>query len=141
MLFRSSFEDCLPIYDDLMLLPVFYELGVRFMGLSWSRRNFACDGAFLTQREHGIPGGLTAFGIELVHRCEQLGIILDVSRFFIQTIIFCPCVCQVFPHAQPVAHIIRCISADLITTEILVNDRSFLIVIISREQEIGRAHV
>lgn len=75
-----SFEDCLPIYDDLMLLPVFYELGVRFMGLSWSRRNFACDGAFLTQREHGIPGGLTAFGIELVHRCEQLGIILDVSH-------------------------------------------------------------
>lgn len=75
-----SFEDCIPLYQDLSLLPLFYELGVRFMGLSWSRRNFACDGASLSPREWGTPGGLTEFGIALVRRCVEMGILLDVSH-------------------------------------------------------------
>ncbi len=75
-----SFEDCMPLYQDLTLLPLFHELGVRFMGLCWSRRNFACDGASLGPREWGTPGGLTEFGIALVRRCVELGILLDVSH-------------------------------------------------------------
>ncbi len=75
-----SFEDCIPLYQDLMILPLFYELGVRFMGLSWSRRNFACDGSSLGAREWGTPGGLTEFGIKLVRQCDELGIIIDVSH-------------------------------------------------------------
>lgn len=75
-----SFEDCIPLYQDLSILPLFYEMGVRFMGLSWSRRNFACDGASLGPREWGTPGGLTEFGISLVRRCGELGMLLDVSH-------------------------------------------------------------
>ena len=75
-----SFEDCIPLYQDLSILPLFYELGVRFMGLSWSRRNFACDGSSLGPKEWGTPGGLTGFGIALVRRCRELGMLLDVSH-------------------------------------------------------------
>lgn len=75
-----SFEDCIPLYHDLTLLPIFYELGVRMMGLSWSRRNFACDGSSFRPVDMGTPGGLTEFGVALVGDCDRLGILLDVSH-------------------------------------------------------------
>lgn len=75
-----SFEDCFPLYQDLSLVPLFYELGVRFMGLAWSRRNFACDGSNFSPRMMGTAGGLTEFGVSLVRLCEELGILLDVSH-------------------------------------------------------------
>lgn len=75
-----SLEDCIPIYDDLCLLDVFWELGVRMVGLSWSRRNYACDGASFTPAEAGTQGGLTAFGLRLVRRCQERGLLIDVSH-------------------------------------------------------------
>ncbi len=75
-----SFEDCIPIYNDLSLLPLFHELGVRFMGLSWSRRNYACDGASFRPVEMGTAGGLTEFGVALVRACRSLGMLIDVSH-------------------------------------------------------------
>jgi len=75
-----SMEDCIPLQNDLDMLPVFYELGVRFMGLAWSRRNYACDGSNLLGGEDPHLGGLTPFGKNLVRQCNQLGIILDVSH-------------------------------------------------------------
>lgn len=75
-----SFEDCIPLYNDLTLLPLFHELGVRMMGLSWSRRNFACDGSSFSPVDMGTPGGLTQFGVELVKECGRLGMLVDVSH-------------------------------------------------------------
>ncbi|MDD4429962.1 MAG: membrane dipeptidase [Bacteroidales bacterium] len=76
-----SFEDCIPLYADLCLLSLFYELGVRFMGIAWNRRNMACDGSnFLKSTTIKKPGGLTEFGFQLVDECLRLGIILDVSH-------------------------------------------------------------
>jgi len=75
-----SFEGIEPIGNDLVLLRVFYELGVRFVGLVWSRRNYAADGCHFTTIREGTVGGLTAFGVQLVEEAERLGMILDVSH-------------------------------------------------------------
>ena len=76
-----SFEGVEPIGSDLALLRVFYELGVRFAGLAWSRRSYAADGShFFQVRGGGTAGGLTAFGVQVVEEAERLGMILDVSH-------------------------------------------------------------
>ena len=75
-----SFEGVEPIGNDLVLLRVFYELGVRFVGLAWSRRNYAADGCHFSPVREGTAGGLTAFGVQVVEEAERLGMILDVSH-------------------------------------------------------------
>lgn len=75
-----SLEGAEPVQRDLDLLDTFYHLGVRGMGLTWSRRNFAADGSYFRAPEEGIKGGLTPFGIQLVKRAEDLGIFLDISH-------------------------------------------------------------
>ena len=75
-----SFEGVDPIGNDLRLLRIFYELGIRGVGLVWSRRNYAADGCFFSPREEGRKGGLTDFGVQLVRECERLGMYLDVSH-------------------------------------------------------------
>ena len=39
-----SLEGAEPLGRDILLLDIFYSLGVRLLGLAWSRRNYACDG-------------------------------------------------------------------------------------------------
>lgn len=75
-----SFEGVDPLGSDLVLLRTFYELGVRFMGLVWSRRNYAADGCHFRPIPEGVPGGLTAFGVSLVAEAERLGMVIDVSH-------------------------------------------------------------
>ncbi|WP_432666183.1 dipeptidase [Wukongibacter baidiensis] len=75
-----SFEGVEPLYDDLSLLRVFYELGVRLVGLTWSRRNFAADGCSFKKGRELTRGGLTDFGVRLVEEAENLGMIIDVSH-------------------------------------------------------------
>jgi membrane dipeptidase len=78
--FLLSFEGVEPLGNDLVLLRPFYELGVRFMGLTWSRRNHAADGCHFWTVPEGSPGGLTAFGVRLVKAAERLGMVVDVSH-------------------------------------------------------------
>jgi len=75
-----SFEGVDPIQDDINLLRVFYELGVRGVGLTWSRRNHAGDGSFFGPVREGRKGGLTPFGIKVVETAEALGMFIDVSH-------------------------------------------------------------
>lgn len=78
--FLLSFEGVEPIGNDLKLLRIFYELGVRIVGLVWSRRNYAADGCHFSKKEEGKKGGLTNFGVELVREAEKLGMFIDVSH-------------------------------------------------------------
>ncbi|MDO9509595.1 MAG: dipeptidase [Thermovirgaceae bacterium] len=75
-----SFEGVEPIGNDIRLLSVFYRLGVRGVGLVWSRRNYAADGCFFSSVAAGKPGGLTDFGVQVVHEAERLGMWIDVSH-------------------------------------------------------------
>ena len=61
-----SFEGVEPVYNDLEILRIFYELGVRIVGLVWSRRNYAGDGCHYKPVKEGKKGGLTYFGVKLV---------------------------------------------------------------------------
>jgi len=68
-----------PLGTDLDLLRVFYELGVRVIGLTHARRNAAGDGGIFAPS--GSPrDGLTAFGRDVVQACEALGVIVDLAH-------------------------------------------------------------
>jgi membrane dipeptidase len=75
-----SLEGADPLQNDIQLLRIFYELGVRGLGLVWSRRNYAGDGAFFAKTREGRKGGLTPFGVELIEKAENLGMFIDVSH-------------------------------------------------------------
>ena len=68
-----------PLGTDLDLLRVFYELGVRAIGLTHARRNAAGNGGIFAPT--GSPrDGLTAFGRDVVQACEALGVIVDLAH-------------------------------------------------------------
>lgn len=75
-----SFEGLDPIGNDLNLLDIFHDLGVRAAGIVWSRRNYAGDGCFFSPKREGKKGGLTPFGVEAVQRAQELGMVIDVSH-------------------------------------------------------------
>ncbi|HBM76336.1 MAG TPA: membrane dipeptidase [Clostridiaceae bacterium] len=75
-----SLEGVDPLTNDLKLLRIFYELGVRMVGITWSRRNFAADGSHFANVDEGKKGGLTDFGVQIVKLAEKLGMIVDVSH-------------------------------------------------------------
>ena len=75
-----SFEGLEPIGNDIGLLRIFYELGVRAAGLVWSRRNYVADGCSFNPVEEGQRGGLTKFGVNVVKRMEEMNMLIDVSH-------------------------------------------------------------
>ena len=75
-----SLEGADPLQNDLSLLRIFYDLGVRGLGLTWSRRNYAADGCAFTPEAEARPCGLTDFGRALVQKAEALGMLVDVSH-------------------------------------------------------------
>lgn len=78
--FLFSIEGAEPIGTDLSLLRVFYELGVRNLGLVWSRRNAVGDGSFFHPTKEGKKGGISSFGVKVIEEAERLGITIDVSH-------------------------------------------------------------
>lgn len=75
-----SFEGLEPIGNDLSLLRIFYELGVRGVGITWSRRNYAADGCFFDSVREGQKGGLTEFGVRALQEALRLGMYMDISH-------------------------------------------------------------
>lgn len=74
-----TMEGVEPLGTDLDLLRVFYEIGLRSLGLTHMRRNAAAAGALFASS--GSPrDGLTPFGCDLVRECERLGIIIDLAH-------------------------------------------------------------
>jgi membrane dipeptidase len=71
-----SLEGAEPLGSDLALLRVFYQLGVRLIGLTWNWRNAVADGWDASPR----PGGLTPFGLALVEEMGRLGMIVDIAH-------------------------------------------------------------
>jgi membrane dipeptidase len=74
-----TMEGVEPLGTDLDLLRIFYELGVRCIGLTHARSNAAGHGGIFAA-SGSSPAGLTPFGCEIVRRCEELGVILDLAH-------------------------------------------------------------
>ncbi len=75
-----SFEGAEPLGNDPYLLRIFHALGVRGIGLVWSRRNYVGDGCFFSPKASGTPGGITDFGVGVLAEAERLGMFIDVSH-------------------------------------------------------------
>jgi membrane dipeptidase len=74
-----TLEGAEPIGTDLDLLRVFYELGVRAIGLTHARSNAAGHGGIFASSGSSREG-LTEFGRDLVRECEALGMIIDLAH-------------------------------------------------------------
>jgi len=74
-----TMEGVEPLGTDRDLLRVFYELGVRVIGLTHARRNAAGDGGVFAATGSSCEG-LTAFGRDIVRECEALGVIVDLAH-------------------------------------------------------------
>lgn len=74
-------EGAAPIDTDLDALYVFYEAGLRSVGITWSRPNaFGYGVPFKYPASPDTGPGLTEAGRRLVHACNELGIMLDLSH-------------------------------------------------------------
>ena len=74
-----TMEGVEPLGTDLDLLRVFYELGVRSIGLTHARSNAVGHGGAFAATGSS-PDGLTSFGRDLVRECEKLSVIIDLAH-------------------------------------------------------------
>ncbi|MCP3764667.1 dipeptidase [Domibacillus sp. A3M-37] len=70
-----SLEGADALEGNLLYLTILYRLGLRALGFTWNFRNEAADGV-----EEPQAGGLSVFGKQVLHKANELGIMLDVSH-------------------------------------------------------------
>lgn len=71
-------EDGAPIENDIDEINTFYDLGVRYIGLTWNHSNKI--GTSARDESNSGTGGLTEYGVEVVKRMDELGMLIDVSH-------------------------------------------------------------
>ncbi|WP_079529036.1 dipeptidase [Halobacillus hunanensis] len=75
------FEGAESIDRDLNALHVYYQAGLRSLGLVWSRPNIFAEGVpYRYPSTPDIGFGLTEPGKKLVQECNKLGIMIDLSH-------------------------------------------------------------
>ncbi len=72
------FEGADPISWSLKELRIFYEAGLRVLAPTWSRSTIFAHGVAFDG--HLPATGLTELGRRLIHECNRMGILLDVSH-------------------------------------------------------------
>lgn len=75
-----GFQNVMPIEDNPDLLWLYNALGVKIIQLTYNARSLAGDGCF-----ERTDAGLSEFGMELVRKMNQLGILIDASHCGHQT--------------------------------------------------------
>ena len=74
-------EGCEAIDSEFHALDVLYAAGLRSLGPVWSRPTIFAEGVpFRYPSSPDIGGGLTDAGTALVKRCNQMGIMIDLSH-------------------------------------------------------------
>lgn len=58
---------------------MYWDLGVRYIGLTWNNSNNIASSA-RDEMERGKQGGLTDFGINVIKRMDEVGMLIDVSH-------------------------------------------------------------
>jgi membrane dipeptidase len=75
------FEGAEAIDPELDALEVYYQAGLRSLGITWSRPNrFGSGVPFQFPASPDTGPGLTDLGKELVRACNRLGVLIDVSH-------------------------------------------------------------
>lgn len=94
-----GFQNTSAIEDDLDLLTIFHDLGVRVMQLTYMEANLVGQGCL-----ERIDAGLTGFGQEVIAEMNRLGILIDLSHVGHRTTmeaIECSKKPVAFTHANP----------------------------------------
>ena len=79
--FILAMEGGEPLQDTPGSLRVFFELGLRVLGLTWNQRNQLAEGI----GEERAGGGVTEQGRAIIADCNRLGILLDVSHLTVKS--------------------------------------------------------
>jgi microsomal dipeptidase-like Zn-dependent dipeptidase len=70
-----GFQNCSPIEDDIGLVEVCHELGVRFMQLSYNNQSLLATGCYETD-----DPGITRMGREVIAEMNRVGMAVDMSH-------------------------------------------------------------
>jgi membrane dipeptidase len=71
-------ENGYPIGTDINRIDQYYNLGARYLTLSHTRNNQICDSS--TDPNGPEHGGLSQFGVNVIKRLNELGMMIDVSH-------------------------------------------------------------
>jgi len=70
-----GFQNCSPIEDDINLVEKVYDLGCRFMQLTYNNQSLLATGCF-----EDVDSGITKFGKEVIREMNRLGLVIDMSH-------------------------------------------------------------
>ena len=70
-----GFQNCSPIEDDINLVEKIYDLGCRFMQLTYNNQSLLATGCF-----EDFDSGVTNFGKEVIKEMNRLGLVIDMSH-------------------------------------------------------------
>jgi len=70
-----GFQNCSPIEDDIGLVEKVYELGCRFMQLTYNNQSLLATGCY-----ESVDSGVTNFGKEVIKEMNRLGLVIDMSH-------------------------------------------------------------
>tara|TARA_B100001741_G_scaffold295601_1_gene278810 strand:+ start:1878 stop:2846 length:969 start_codon:yes stop_codon:yes gene_type:complete len=70
-----GFQNCSPIEDDINLVEKIYDLGCRFMQLTYNNQSLLATGCF-----ENFDSGVTNFGKEVIKEMNRLGLVIDMSH-------------------------------------------------------------
>ena len=70
-----GFQNCSPIEDDISLVEKVYNLGCRFMQLTYNNQSLLATGCY-----ESVDSGVTNFGREVIKEMNRLGFVIDMSH-------------------------------------------------------------
>jgi membrane dipeptidase len=70
-----GFQNCSPIEDDIGLVEKVYDLGCRFMQLTYNNQSLLATGCY-----ERVDSGVTNFGKEVIKEMNRLGLVIDMSH-------------------------------------------------------------
>ena len=70
-----GFQNCSPIEDDIDLVQKVYDLGCRFMQLTYNNQSLLATGCY-----ENTDSGVTNFGKEVIKEMNRLGLVIDMSH-------------------------------------------------------------
>ena len=70
-----GFQNCSPIEDDIELVESVYDLGCRFMQLTYNNQSLLATGCY-----EKVDSGVTNFGKEVIKEMNRVGIVIDMSH-------------------------------------------------------------
>ena len=75
-----GFQNTLPLEDDLAMVEMFYDLGIRSLQMSYNHQGLAGSGCLEPN-----DSGLSLYGKKIVEEMNRLGMIVDVSHCGVKT--------------------------------------------------------